>query len=314
LGVPRVTDGHGRLVLDVAPGEQISVTRGEAAPEGAGVVYTVPAPVPAAAATITLPALPASTTPAHDSAEAWLLAAVNGERAALGLQPLQQSGPLNRAADAYARYLSATNQFDHFALADPGVRAVDQGWPLPGGGGVGEVLALAPSKESALSAWKGSSGHWNLLMRAQATVTGVASVDRRWIMLPSTCMPTDAPERCEVGASGEAAPPPPPTGVPGQEGERGLRPGAKRARLRVRLRRQGRRLTVLVRLVKGRGSLRVAVRQGRQRARVRSRRRGSLLRATTRLPHRGRWKVTVRFDGRRGWADRRLAPRWVRAR
>jgi hypothetical protein len=69
-----------------------------------------------------------------------------------------------------------------------------------------------------------------------------------------------------------------------------------------------------VRLVEGRGALRVVVRQGARRASLLSRRRGNLLRSRTFLPHDGRWKVIVRFKGRPGWADRRLAPRWVRVR
>jgi uncharacterized protein YkwD len=204
----RSTNGHGRVLLDVAPGEQISATRGGAAPEGAdGVPYTVPSPVPGGPVRITLPALPDAVTPAHDATEAWMLARVNNERAALGLAALRQSGPLNRAADVYARHLLATGQFSHYALYDPWVRGVDQGWPFPGGAGIGEVLALAPSKESALSAWKGSSGHWTLLMGAGANVTGVARAGNLWVMSPSTCGPTDAPERCEIGQSGVRPPP-----------------------------------------------------------------------------------------------------------
>ena len=154
----RWTNGHGLVVLDVAPGEQVAATRGDAAPEGAaGVTYSAPDPVPALAR-ITLPALPDALAPAHDAAEAWLLAAVNGERAGRGLASLQQSGSLNRAADVYARYLFVNDVFSHTALFTPPVRAVDQGWPIPGGGGLGEVLALAPSKESALAGLEGKLG------------------------------------------------------------------------------------------------------------------------------------------------------------
>jgi uncharacterized protein YkwD len=309
----RHTNGHGGLVLDVAPGEQITVSRGEGAPEGAGVAYTVPNPVPAGPVTLALPALPDAVSPAHDSAEAWLLERVNGERAALGRAPLAQSGSLNRAADVYARHLFANNQFSHFALASPGVRAVDQGWPLPGGHGVGEVLALGPSKETALRLWMGSPGHWNLLMRPEANATGVAQVGNRWVMNPSTCGPTDAPERCEIGEGGVLAGHTPPSGTP-VGGSPAAAVDEKRARLRVRLRRRGRRLIVVVRLVEGRGRVSVAVRQGRSRARVRGHRTGDLVRAKAFLPREGRWEVIVRFEGGPGWADRRLAPRWVRFR
>jgi uncharacterized protein YkwD len=309
----RPTNGHGGLVLDVAPGEQITVSRGDGAPEGAGVAYTVPSAVPAGLVTVTLPALPDATAPAHDSAEAWMLARVNGERAALGRAPLAQSGSLNRAADAYARHLLTSGQFSHFALATPGVRAVDQGWPFPGGDGVGEVLALAASKESALRLWMGSPGHWTLLMRPEANVTGVAQAGNRWVMNPSICGPADAPERCEIGEGGVLARPTPPSGTPvGESSPSGV--DDKRARLRVRLRRRGRRLIVVVRLVEGRGRVGVAVRQGRRRARVRRHQVGNLVRTKALLPRKGRWKVIVRFEGGPGWADRRLAPRRVLVR
>jgi uncharacterized protein YkwD len=307
------TNGHGLLVLDVAPGEQLTVGRGEHAPEGAGVPYAVPGAVPIGPVTVTLPALPDAVSPAHDLNEAWLLARVNGERAALGRAPLAQSGSLNRAADAYARHLFTTNQFSHFALASPGIRAVDQGWPFPGGDGVGEVLALAQAKETALRLWMGSPGHWDLLMRPEANVTGVAQVGNRWVMSPSTCGQTDAPERCEVGGRGVPAGPTPPSGPAAGDGP-ASRADEKRARLRVRLRRRGRKLIVVVRLVEGRGRVGIAVRQGRLRARVRGDRKGNLVRAKALLPREGRWKVIVRFEGAPGWADRRLAPRWARIR
>lgn len=310
----RYTDGHGRVVLDVEAGEPIAATRGETTPEGpGGVTYTVPNPLPSGPVQLTLPALPDATAPEHDATEASLLARVNAERAALGRAALLQSGSLNRAADAYARHLLATGQFSHNALFEPGVRALDQGWPVPGGGGVGEVLALAPSKETAVGAWKGSSGHWTLLMGPDADVTGVARAGNRWVMTPSTCGPTDAPERCEIGQSGVRLPPAPASGTPSGGG---ASPGAgeKRARLRVRLRLRGHRLFVRVRLVEGRGVLHVSVRRAGRRAQVRPRRKGGLLFARAFLPDSGRWKVIVRFEGKAGWADRRLAPRRIRLR
>jgi hypothetical protein len=261
--------------------------------------------VPAGPVRITLPALPDALDPAHDAAEAWLLAAVNGERARLGLGPLQQSGPLNRAADVYARYLFVNDVFSHTALFTPPVRALDQGWPIAGGGGLGEVLALAPSKESALEAWRGSAGHWNLLMSAGANVTGVAQTGNRWVMTPSTCGATDAPERCEIGQNGVLSPAAPSGNPAGQ----GSGAGNKRARMRVRVRRTGHRLAVRVRLLEGRGVLKVSVRQGRRRARLQARRRRTLLTATTVLPRGGSWRIVIRFEGAAGWADRRLSRR-----
>lgn len=309
----RLTNGYGVVSLDVEPGEVISASRADGAPEGAaGASYSVPSPVPWLAR-IVVPALPDSVDPAHDPGEAWLLAAVNGERAGLGLPPLQQSGSLNRAADVYARYLFETDTFSHTALFTASVRALDQGWPFAGGYGVGEVLALAQSKEAALEGWRGSSGHWTLLMSPTANVTGVARFDNRYVMSPSVCVATDAPERCEIGQSGVRVLGAPPV-VPPVAGRGTGTLRSRKARLRVRIRRDGRRLYVQVRMLEGRGALRLAVRQAGRRARVRARRRGSLLRATAMLPNDGRWKVTVKFEGRVGWSDKRLAPRWVRVR
>ncbi len=198
----RLTNGYGVVGLDVEPGEVISASRAAEAPEGAGgVSYSVPSPVPSLVR-IVVPALPDAVDPAHDATEAWLLAAVNGERAGLGLAPLQQSGSLNRASDVYARYLFETDTFSHTALFTASVRALDQGWPFAGGYGVGEVLALAQSKEAALEGWRGSSGHWALLMSPTANVTGVARFGNRYVMSPSICVATDAPQRCEIGQSG----------------------------------------------------------------------------------------------------------------
>ena len=64
------TDGNGRITLDVLAGDSVSATRGDLAPEGAGVTYTVPDPVPAGPVTITVPALPGTVEPGIDGAEA----------------------------------------------------------------------------------------------------------------------------------------------------------------------------------------------------------------------------------------------------
>ena len=54
------------ITLDALPGDSVSATRGGLAPEGAGVGYTVPDPVPAGPVTITLPALPGTVAPGID--------------------------------------------------------------------------------------------------------------------------------------------------------------------------------------------------------------------------------------------------------
>jgi uncharacterized protein YkwD len=321
------TDGHGVLTFNAQPGDQLAVGRGPAAPEGAGVQYAVPDPVPAAAVTVTLPALPGTRTPAVDAAERWLFDRVNEERASRGLGAFALSSTLTRAADAYAHYLEDTGQFSHTALADPGVRAVDQGWPSPGGNAVGETLALAPTKESAFDGWKGSAPHWTLLMNGSLDSVGVARAGDRWIMMPALCAGLSAPERCGLGldpgvvpagageTSGPAKAGGEPTGTrsPGPGGRtgkaRGRRPG-----LRMRVHRRGRRLVVAVRVAKGRGHVHVSVRRGHELARLRHARRGRLHRYVARLPGAGRWTIAVRLNGTGGWRDRALPKRSVRVR
>ncbi len=325
------TDGRGVLTFEAQPGDQLAVGRGPAAPEGAGVPYVVPATVPTSPVTVTLPALPGVREPAVDAAERWMFDHVNAERASRGLSAFRLSSALTRAADAYAHYLEDTGQFSHTALADPGVRAVDQGWPSPGGNAVGETLALAPTKESALDGWKGSAPHWTLLMNGSLDSVGVARAGDRWIMMPALCAGLTAPERCGLdadpgvvpagsvgtggslqggsggGGNGGKAVNPPGTGGPKTGGTRGRRPG-----LRVKLHRHGHRLVVAVRLAKGRGHLHVSVRRGREHARLRHGRHGRLYRYATHLPSGGRWTITVRLDGTAGWRDRALPKRSVR--
>jgi len=302
-----VTDADGRVTIDVQPGETVRVTRGSLAPEGAGVAYTVPTPVPTAPVTVTLQALAATVAPGIDSAEAWLVKQVNTERAALGRAPLAQSSTLTRAADAYAHYLESTGQFSHLALADPGVRAVDQGWPVPGGSSVGEALALAPSKELALDGWKHSAPHWTLLMMDGLDSLGVGRAGNRWIMMAAVCGVASSTARCGLNADPGARAPG--TGSPAPPAGPGPVAAERTPRLAVRLRRHGRRLVVRVRVTRGDGHVRVSARKGASRAKLRHRRRGDLHRYVARLPRRGRWKVTIRFDGAPGWADRRLVRR-----
>ncbi len=313
------TDGNGRITLDAVPGDTLSVTRGDLAPEGAGVGYTVPDPVPSAAVTITVPALAGTVTPGIDGAEAWLLEHVNAERAALGRAPLTLSSTLSRASDAYAHYLADNNLFSHTALAGPGVRAVDQGWPVPGGSSVGEALALAPSKEFALQGWQQSSSHWTLLMMDGLDSVGVGQAGGRWIMMPASCAVATATERCGLGADPAVLPPgsrdPGRPATPGRPTPRG--PGAaepRRPALRMSVRRHGRRLVIRVRVLRGRGALRVAVSRGERRGHLRHRHSGAVHRYVARLPRRGRWIIRVRFSGDDGWADRRLPRRVIRVR
>jgi uncharacterized protein YkwD len=314
------TDGDGRLTLDVAPGQVVSVTRGAAAPEGSpGITYSVPSPVPAGPVTVTLPALPGTVAPGLDASERWLFERVNKERAAQGLAAFGLSSTLSRSADAYAHHLQATSQFSHYALADPGVRAVDQGWPVPGGSAVGETLALSPTKELTLEGWRNSPGHWGLLMAGGLDSVGVGRAGSYWVMMPALCQ-TSAPARCGLGADPAVVPPGSsgsPAATPGRPGggpSSGRRAGKRRAKLRVALHRRGRRLVVGVRLARGSGRVRVAVRQRGRRAYARRRHRGDLYRFVARLPRRGRWTISVRFDGRGHWRDRRLRPRTIRVR
>ena len=64
---------------------------------------------------------------------------------------------------------------------------------------MGETLALAPTKESALAGWKASAPHWTLLMNGSLDSVGVAQAGGRWIMMPALCAGLSAPERCGLG-------------------------------------------------------------------------------------------------------------------
>ena len=314
-----VTDANGQITFDALPGDSVSATRGGLAPEGAGVGYTVPDPVPAGPVTITLPALPGTVAPGIDSAEAWLLEHVNAKRAELGRASLTLSSTLSRAADAYAHYLADNDLFSHTALADPGTRAVDQGWPVPGGSSVGEALALAPSKEFAFEGWQQSAPHWTLLMMDGLDAVGVGQAGGRWIMMPANCSLASSPERCGLGSdpavvpAGSRDPGPAPRprtpdrGAPGPAEARrpALRMSAAQARQAPR--HPSPRASRPRRATSGRA-------EGSRKARLGHRSEGTLHRYTARLPRRGRWTISVRFAGAAGWADRRLPRRTVRVR
>ena len=310
--------GDGTLQLDAPAGKQLLVTRGSAAPEGAGVGYVVPASAPSGPVTVMLPSLPGTVTPAVDTAERWLFDRVNAERAALGRSALALSSTLSRAADAYAHYLQSTGQFSHTALSTPGVRAVDQGWPVPGGSAVGETLALSPNKELTLDGWRNSPGHWNLLMMAGLDSAGVGRAGDRWVMMPAQCSGASASERCGLGTDPAVVPPgsssgpvPAPTGAPPAPATPPT--GApRRPRMRLDVNRRGHRLRVAVRVTKGTKRVRVSVRSKGRRADLRRDRSGRVYRYAARLP-RGRWTVTIRLVGKGGWADRR-ARRVIRVR
>ena len=226
-----------------------------------------------------------------DAAERWLFDHVNEERASRGLSAFRLSSTLTRAADAYAHYLADTGQFSHTALADPGVRAVDQGWPSPGGNAVGETLALAPTKESALDGWKASAPALDPSDERQPRLRrggpGRRPLDHdaralRRIDRPGALRAGRGPGR-RAGRVPAARAPSAGGGGGGGGGKtpaararagRRARSKGRRPGLRMKLHRHGRRLVVAVRLAKGRGRVHVSVRQGRERAHLRHGRRG----------------------------------------
>ena len=245
---------------------------------------------------------------------------MNAERAALGRAPLTLSSTLSRAADAYAHYLADNDLFSHTALADPGVRAVDQGWPVPGGSSVGEALALAPSKEFALQGWQQSAPHWTLLMMDGLDSVGVGQAGGRWIMMPANCAWRARTERCGLGSDPAVVPAgsrdPGPAPRPRHPAIAGAHGPAepRRPALRMSLRKHG---------TEARDPSPRAPRPRRATSGRRPRRpggtpapppEGTLHRYTARLPRRGRWTISVRFAGAAGWADRRLPRRTVRVR
>jgi uncharacterized protein YkwD len=210
VGSPH-TNGWGQATLNVSAGQTLFVQRGFSpsflgcpAPEGSGQPYRVPDPVPAAA-TITLPNSNGDTfDPASSNNERWLVGKVNQARAAEGLAPYFISLTLNEAADRYANYLLQTDQFNHCAIGNASVRAIDAGWPIRCSGtacGAAENIARGYANPAdTFEGWMNSPGHRANFLRANFATIGIAEVGEIWVadIGPSCPQSAEASERCRM--------------------------------------------------------------------------------------------------------------------
>lgn len=196
-------DAYGQKAISgVAPGDQLHITRDKntscPAPEGAaGVVYTVPNPVPSSA-TITLPSSSfASSDPAVSNPERGEVGLINQERAAAnatdGLTaaepgyrwPLQISTVLSDAADRYSNYLEATggvsndDPLAHCHAGSPASRIIDRGYPYSHSG-YGEIISGCGSAYGAFNCWKESIPHHANMLNPSWRVIGVGRVAGTW--------------------------------------------------------------------------------------------------------------------------------------
>jgi uncharacterized protein YkwD len=114
---------------------------------------------------------------ARDALERALFGEINEARRARGLDALERSRALERAAGAHARAMGAGGFFSHSSLGgdSPQERIHDAGGSSP----VGETILWNSqdlTAEEALDLWLGSSSHRSILLsRAYATI-GIGAV------------------------------------------------------------------------------------------------------------------------------------------
>lgn len=169
------------------------------------------APDPAPTATATATPTPRSPTAVPGDLEQQLIDAINAERTALGLSPLQRDERLMEAARRHSSDMAANmQQCTHNGSdgSDPFRRIRDTGYPMASGS---EVIACGYQTPSdALRGWKQSPGHWAILTNENFVHIG-CGVDeafdgtRYWTCNPAR--PTDTGD-----------PTPVPTGTPTSTG------------------------------------------------------------------------------------------------
>jgi uncharacterized protein YkwD len=322
------TDIWGRATnVDAYPGMQITVTRdvsgmapGDrcAPPEGpygamtgpAGVVYTVPNPVPADA-TVVLPnvtAPAAGEQAAADASDEYLIGLINQLRAKLGLQPVTRSTVLTVSARRYVHYLTvrgittpATDDQAHCSESAPWFRAEDVGWPNTK---VPEIEAYGDATaKDAFTWWVNSPGHYGIMTDPTMNAIGVGFEAEQWIVDFGNCQTNDLGQddtpRCGLTTDQGTLTPPPSQGENNGGGNNDGRgtTTAQSPHLTASLSHRGRNVTVLVRVAPGaRGRVSVSATGGKTRAKVRGR--GGRYSFTAK---RGRWTVRVSFAGQTGW-------------
>ncbi len=238
------------------PGDSLRVTRGPLAPEGAGVAYTVPNPVPAGPVTVTLQALAEHGRARHRLApRPGSCEQVNAERAS----------PRPRAAHAVEHADPRGRRLRPLPRVHTGSSATSR-WPTPACAPwtrAGPCPAARPSarrsrwprrRSSRSTGWKNSAPHWTLLMMDGLDSVGVARAGSRWIMMAADCGAAASPARC--GLNGDPAARPPGSGSPAPPTDEAGHRSGRRARSRASrcsVRRHGRRLVVGVRVTRGEG-------------------------------------------------------------
>jgi uncharacterized protein YkwD len=131
-----------------------------------------------AALVASVPAASAGSAHSTQSARAFtsaLVSAINGARAANGLEPLQVDTRLTTAARGQSTYLAAAGKLDHSGPDGASVyqRLTRQGFH---GHMVGENLAAGMGPAATVQAWLASPGHRMNLLAPQFHLLGVGIV------------------------------------------------------------------------------------------------------------------------------------------
>lgn len=169
-------------------------------------------------------ATPDQPTP-DPSLEQELIDAINRERVALGLPPLQRSEQLMQAARRHSQDMANTGRCTHTGSdgSDPLERIRESGYPLVSGS---EVIACGyQTPDDVLRGWENSPSHWIILTNANYVDIGcgvaqASSGTRYWTCNPArSSSPTSTPPVSEPTATPTsptrtATPSPTPTRTP----------------------------------------------------------------------------------------------------
>jgi len=125
---------------------------------------STPTPTATPTPTSTSTPTPTSTVTPLPDFEQQVIDLINQERGAQGLAPLHVDDRLMRAAEHHSQDMAANNFMSHTGSdgSSPWDRIEREGYPLAGGGET--VAAGYPDPPSVVAGWKGSPGHWSILM------------------------------------------------------------------------------------------------------------------------------------------------------
>lgn len=312
------TGPDGRAEVPGAPALTVSRAPGDGCGGAEGVAVNAGL---ASARVVVAPIVREGARPALDAEERRMLELVTAYRQRLGRRT-RHADALDRTADWYAATLARAGWIDHCLVRSPTARAHATGFP---GAAVGEALAVGgpDTAASIFARWLASPPHRATIEAHDPATFGVAHVGGTWALLTSgdcgTAGVIPSPVHglhgascgwSEPGASsldGDGAALADGDGAASQTPAGATQPAAGRPtadpRLRVTLRRRGRRVKVVAGVAaaaNGRIKLTVA---GRARyVKVGTRK----LRATLRLRP-GRYAVAVDFSGTGPWRSARAA-------